>query len=83
MSTSPIAVIGSGPAGMAAALGLLKAGHDVRLYERYAQARAAGNILNLWPPPIKALEDMGVDIADLGAPVTPRSGVSPVGSGRM
>lgn len=68
MSTSPIAVIGSGPAGMAAALGLLKAGHDVRLYERYAQARAAGNILNLWPPPIKALEDMGVDIADLGAP---------------
>ncbi|MET4159557.1 NAD(P)/FAD-dependent oxidoreductase [Agromyces sp. PvR057] len=67
-TTTPIAVLGAGPAGMAATLGLLKAGHDVRLYERYAHARPAGNILNLWPPPIKALEDMGVDIEDLGAP---------------
>lgn len=64
----PIAVLGAGPAGMSAALGLIKAGHDVTIYERYPQARPAGNILNLWPPPIKALADMGVDIADLGAP---------------
>ncbi|WP_426321833.1 FAD-dependent oxidoreductase [Microbacterium sp. E-13] len=37
-------------------------------YERYPHARAAGNILNLRPPPIKALQEMGVDTADLGAP---------------
>ncbi|MGY1812366.1 FAD-dependent oxidoreductase [Blastococcus sp. SYSU D00820] len=75
MSTPPspaprgrVAVLGAGPAGMAAALGALKAGHDVVVYERYREARPAGNILNLWPPPLKALRSLGVDTEDLGAP---------------
>jgi 2-polyprenyl-6-methoxyphenol hydroxylase-like FAD-dependent oxidoreductase len=63
-----VAVLGAGPAGMAAALGALKAGHDVVVYERYREARPAGNILNLWPPPLKALRALGVDTEDLGAP---------------
>lgn len=63
-----VAVIGAGPAGMATALSSHQAGHDVMLFERYAQARPAGNILNLWPPPIKALGLMGVDLEDFGAP---------------
>src|SRR5947208_5816963 len=63
-----VAVLGAGPAGMAAALGVLKAGHDVVVYERYREARPAGNILNLWPPPLKALRALGVDTEDLGAP---------------
>ena len=63
-----VAVLGAGPAGMAAALGILKAGHEVVLYERYPEARPAGNILNLWPPPLKALRALGVDISDFGAP---------------
>jgi 2-polyprenyl-6-methoxyphenol hydroxylase-like FAD-dependent oxidoreductase len=66
--TGRVAVIGAGPAGMAAALSIHQAGHDVILLERYPQARPAGNILNLWPPPIKALGLLGVDIDDLGAP---------------
>ncbi len=66
--TSPIVVLGGGPAGMATALALHTAGHDVVILERYPEARPAGNILNLWPPPIKALEQMGVDVTDLGAP---------------
>jgi 2-polyprenyl-6-methoxyphenol hydroxylase-like FAD-dependent oxidoreductase len=53
---------------MAAALGALKAGHEVVVYERYREARPAGNILNLWPPPLKALGLLGVDIDDLGSP---------------
>jgi 2-polyprenyl-6-methoxyphenol hydroxylase-like FAD-dependent oxidoreductase len=73
MSTTPsrpgrVVIIGAGPAGMAAALSLHQAGHDVTLLERYPQARPAGNILNLWPPPVKALGLLGVDIDDLGAP---------------
>ena len=73
MSATParrgrVAVIGAGPAGMATALSVHQAGHDVILLERYHQARPAGNILNLWPPPIKALGLLGVDINDLGAP---------------
>ena len=63
-----VAVLGAGPAGMATALSVHQAGHDVVLLERYQQARPAGNILNLWPPPIKALGLLGVDTADLGAP---------------
>jgi 2-polyprenyl-6-methoxyphenol hydroxylase-like FAD-dependent oxidoreductase len=63
-----VAVLGAGPAGMAAALGALEAGHDVVVYERYREARPAGNILNLWPPPLKALRALGVDTEDLGAP---------------
>ena len=63
-----VAIIGAGPAGMAAALSVHQAGHEVLLLERYTQARPAGNILNLWPPPIKALGLMGVDTGDLGAP---------------
>ncbi|GAB2833069.1 FAD-dependent oxidoreductase [Microbacterium insulae] len=64
----PIVIIGAGPAGMAAALALHKVGHRPILLERYREARPAGNILNLWPPPIKALQEMGVDTVDLGAP---------------
>ena len=48
-----VAVIGAGPAGMAAALSLHQAGDDVSLIERYREARPAGNILNLWPPPTR------------------------------
>ena len=62
-----VVVIGAGPAGMAAALSVHQAGHDVIVLERYHQARPAGNVLNLWPPPIKALGLLGVDTQDLGA----------------
>src|SRR3954451_13979312 len=67
-SRGRVAVLGAGPAGMAAALGALKAGHEVVVHERYREARPAGNILNLWPPPLKALRALGVDTDDLGAP---------------
>src|SRR3954469_5052527 len=63
-----VAVLGAGPAGMAAALGAIRAGHDVVVHERYREARPAGNILNLWPPPLKALRALGVHTHDLGAP---------------
>lgn len=67
-SADPIAVIGAGPAGLATALAFLAVGKDVRIYERYETSRAAGNILNLWPPAIKALDRIGVDVEDIGAP---------------
>ncbi|MBU6529623.1 FAD-dependent oxidoreductase [Streptomyces mayonensis] len=72
MSTSEasgrVAVLGCGPAGMAAAMSIAQSGHDVTLFERFPEAKPAGNILNLWPPPLKALEILGVDTDDLGAP---------------
>jgi 2-polyprenyl-6-methoxyphenol hydroxylase-like FAD-dependent oxidoreductase len=63
-----IAIVGAGPGGMAAALAAHRVGFDVALYERYGEVKAAGNILNLWPPPQKVLGLIGVDIDDLGAP---------------
>lgn len=63
-----VAVIGAGPGGMAAALALHRVGYDVALYERYHEIKAAGNILNLWPPPQKVLRILGVNTKDLGAP---------------
>lgn len=63
-----IAIVGAGPGGMATALAGHRAGFDVTIYERYAEVKAAGNILNLWPPPQKVLGLIGVDTTDLGAP---------------
>jgi 2-polyprenyl-6-methoxyphenol hydroxylase-like FAD-dependent oxidoreductase len=63
-----IAIVGAGPGGMAAALAAHRVGFDVALYERAGEIKAAGNILNLWPPPQKVLGLIGVDIEDLGAP---------------
>jgi 6-hydroxynicotinate 3-monooxygenase len=63
-----VAIVGAGPGGMAAALAMHRAGFEVALYERYDGVKAAGNILNLWPPPQKVLGLIGVDTHDLGAP---------------
>ncbi len=68
MAKGRIAIIGAGPAGMAAALAALRVGFEPTLYERTPEVRAAGNILNLWPPPQKVLKLIGVDVTDLGAP---------------
>jgi 2-polyprenyl-6-methoxyphenol hydroxylase-like FAD-dependent oxidoreductase len=62
-----VAIIGAGPGGMAAALAAHRVGFQVSLFERYGEIKAAGNILNLWPPPQKVLRLIGVDTRDLGA----------------
>ena len=67
-SKGRIAIVGAGPGGMATALAAHRAGFEVSLYERYSEVKAAGNILNLWPPPQKVLALIGVDTQDLGAP---------------
>ena len=68
MSKGQMAIVGAGPAGMAAALAARRIGWEATIYERYPHVKPAGNILNLWPPPQKVLRLLGVDIEDLGAP---------------
>ncbi len=68
MVKARIAIVGAGPGGMAAALAAIRVGFDVTIFERFPEVKAAGNILNLWPPPQKVLKLIGVDTNDLGAP---------------
>ena len=54
-----IAVIGAGPAGMATALSVHQAGHDVLLLERYPQARPAGDPLFPFDPIYQSITSEG------------------------
>ncbi len=63
--------VGSGVAGLAAALGLTRLGWDVTVVERTLAPREDGAGLTLWPNAMRALDAIGVgeDVRDIGAPV--------------
>jgi len=69
MSKCRMVVVGAGPGGLAAGLAAHRVGFETTILERYPEVKAAGNILNLWPPPQKVLKLLGVETRDLGAPV--------------
>ncbi len=64
-----IAVCGCGPAGLAAATLLQRAGHRVRIFERFATPRAVGSGLILQPTGLGVLAEMGLarELIALGA----------------
>ncbi|MGY4534484.1 2-polyprenyl-6-methoxyphenol hydroxylase-like FAD-dependent oxidoreductase [Pseudomonas sp. TE3786] len=64
-----IAIVGAGPAGLAAALYLKRAEHQVSLFERFAEAAPLGSGLILQPTGLSVLEDLGLfaEIAQLGS----------------
>ncbi|WP_188110536.1 FAD-dependent oxidoreductase [Aeromicrobium ginsengisoli] len=66
-----IAIIGAGPGGLTTALGLHQAGFDVTVFERWPEVKSLGGGIALWPPPLKALEILGIDIGALGADAVP------------
>lgn len=55
-----IAILGCGPAGMAAALSLTRAGHDCHLYERFGAPAPVGSGLMLQPTGLAVLDDLGL-----------------------
>jgi len=66
-----IAIAGAGTAGLAAAAFLTRDGHDVRLFERFAEPRPLGAGLMLQPTGLACLARLGLDRAavDSGAVV--------------
>jgi 2-polyprenyl-6-methoxyphenol hydroxylase-like FAD-dependent oxidoreductase len=66
-----IGIIGCGIAGQAAAIALARDGHDVTVFERFAEAKPVGAGLLLQPSGQIALERLGVldDARQWGAPV--------------
>ena len=69
MKTLDIAVVGAGPAGLAAALFLHRAGHRVTVVERFDQPRPLGSGLILQPTGLAVLGALGVrdEIMALGS----------------
>jgi 2-polyprenyl-6-methoxyphenol hydroxylase-like FAD-dependent oxidoreductase len=64
-----IAICGCGPAGLASALLLHRAGHRVRIFERFDRPRPIGSGLLLQPTGLGVLEELGLEqpILELGA----------------
>lgn len=64
-----IAIAGAGPAGLAAALYLKRAGHRVTIFERFDEPKPVGSGLILQPTGLTVLADLGLldDILVLGS----------------
>jgi 2-polyprenyl-6-methoxyphenol hydroxylase-like FAD-dependent oxidoreductase len=60
MSGLKIGIVGAGPAGLAAALFLTRAGHVAEIVERFDQAAPVGSALILQPTGLTVLEQLGL-----------------------
>ncbi len=56
-------VAGGGPGGLAAAVGLSRAGWSVRVLEQAASLEPVGTAISLWPNALRALDALGVGAA--------------------
>ena len=61
-----IVVVGAGPGGLAAAVALLRDGHQVEVHERAPSLRLSGSAVTLWPNGTAVLQALGVPLDDLG-----------------
>lgn len=61
-----VVIVGAGIGGLAAALGLASAGHQVEVYERGDQLRTEGNGVILWPGATGVLGELGIETEKLG-----------------
>ncbi|GGM89444.1 FAD-dependent oxidoreductase [Dactylosporangium sucinum] len=61
-----VVIIGAGVGGLASAIGLSAAGHEVHVYERSETVRAAGNGMIVWPNGTGILRELGVQPDELG-----------------
>jgi FAD-dependent urate hydroxylase len=61
-----VLVVGGGIAGLATACGLIRGGHDVRVFERAPMLRTAGGAVTLWSNGLGILDAFGVDLEGVG-----------------
>jgi salicylate hydroxylase len=79
-----IAVVGCGPGGLASALFLHRAGHEVTLYDQFDQPKPLGSGLLIQPSGQEVLEQLGLldHLRQLSAPVTRLFGINAVNQKR-
>lgn len=68
-------VIGAGIGGLAAAIGLRRAGWSVSVLERAPVIAEVGAGLTLWPNAVKALAALGLDVTDRSVPTISRGNI--------
>lgn len=61
-----ILVVGAGIAGVSAARGLLRDGHDVSVFERRPDTRVGGGAVTIWSHGSTVLDQLGVDMDGAG-----------------
>ncbi|OMB90508.1 FAD-dependent oxidoreductase [Mycobacterium colombiense] len=61
-----VLVVGAGVAGISVARGLLRDGHDVTVFERRPDLRAAGGAVTIWSNGETVLSQLGVDMDGAG-----------------
>lgn len=75
-----VVIIGAGVGGLAAAVGLVRRGHRVRVFERGERLRTGGAALSLWSNGTAALAGLGVDPVGLGRATDLVVGATPSGA---
>ncbi|MBL8522035.1 MAG: FAD-dependent monooxygenase [Betaproteobacteria bacterium] len=81
MPTRDVSIAGAGFAGLAAAILLARAGHRLRVFERFATPQSLGAGILIQPTGLAALSVLGIETEVLarGARVTSLLGVTPTG----
>lgn len=62
-----VAIIGAGPGGVSAALGLIRNGFDVKIFEKSAQPKPLGGAVLLSVPVLAVLRYYGIDLNNFGS----------------
>lgn len=74
-----VLVVGAGVAGISVARGLLRDGHDVTVFERRPDVRAAGGAVTIWSNGETVLSQLGVDMDGAGRPLASVRAVTSTG----
>lgn len=81
-SRTTVVIIGAGPVGMTAAVGLLRLGVQVRVLEQSTERQTGSRAVQLWPPALEIFQRIGIRDEAVRLGVTVRTNVYELAGGR-